>query len=317
MKQGTSNFRVAVASRSFSKNPTLRAELLERYPNVTFNETGKVLSGEELIAFLSDHDLAITGLETINEAILKRLPKLKSISKYGVGLDMLNLQDMEKYGVQLGWTGGVNRLGVAELALTFALLLVRGTYVSHRHLRDQKWVQSPGRQLSGKTIGIIGCGHVGKELVRLLQPFQCRILVNDIRDYPEFFNEQKIRRVTLEELLKESDGITIHTPLDPSTQNLLSAEKLQFMKSGAFLINTARGGIVDESALKALLKSGQISGAAFDVFGVEPPTDLELLNLPNFFGTPHIGGSSAEAVIAMGRSAIENLSQGRSALSFA
>lgn len=310
------NDKIAVASRSFSKNPILRAELLERYPAVTFNETGKVLHGEELVSFLKGHDKAIVGLETINEEILKSVPEIKGFSKYGVGLDMIDLDSLIKNRVLLGWTGGVNRRSVAELALTFALLLVRSVHQSHTKLINREWTQVKGHELTRKNIGIIGCGHVGKDLVRLLQPFKCRILVNDIQNYPEFYREHSIIEMKLEELLSEADVVSIHVPLDSSTRNLLNETRLLKMKKGAILLNTARGNIVDEVALKKLLVSGHIAGAGFDVYGIEPPTDPELLNHPNFYGTPHMGGSSVEAVLAMGRSAIANLDHLRPASEF-
>ena len=308
--------KIAVASRSFSKNPILRSELTALYPHVSFNETGRTLMKEELIGFLQGHDKAITGLEGIDASVLKAVPSLKLISKYGVGLDMIDLKAMDHFGVQLGWMGGVNKRSVAELALAFFLLLVRGIPQSNASLKARHWAQAPGNQLTGKTIGIIGCGNVGQDLVRLLQPFSCPILVNEIKEYPDFFQRFTLQTVSLEELLTRSDIVSLHIPLNASTNNLISQHRIKQMKQGAFLVNTARGNIVDEEALKESLKSKHLAGAAFDVFGVEPPLNPELISLPGFFGTPHIGGSSVEAVLAMGRAAIENLDRGQSPLEF-
>jgi phosphoglycerate dehydrogenase-like enzyme len=306
--------RVAVASRSFSENPELRAELTARYPDSTFNRTGRRLDREELIKFLQGHDKAITALETIDEALLKSVPSLKLISKYGVGLDMIDLHAMDRMGVLLGWTGGVNKRSVAELTLTFFLLLMRGIYHSNAETRAGRWAQTTGRELAGKTVGIVGCGHVGQDVVRLLRPFGCVVLINDIRELSDVCKLHSIDQVPLETLLGQSDIVSLHVPLDSSTRNLMNVERLRRMKKGAFLVNTARGGVVDESALKEQLKSGALAGAAFDVFASEPPQDLELIHLPNFLGTPHIGGSTPEAILAMGRAAIENLERGRPAL---
>lgn len=312
-KMTSKSVRVAVASRSFSKHPVLREELLKRYSRVTFNETGKSLGGAELVEFLRGNDRAITALERIDDGVLSGLPELRVISKYGVGLDMIDLGALERRGILLGWTGGVNRRSVAELALAFALAMVRGLLQSNRDALAGRWVQTHGRQLTGKTVGIVGCGSVGQDFVRLLAPFECRVLAHDIRDYPEFYLELGVTAVGAERLLAESDLVSLHLPLDASTRNWLSAERLRAMKAGAYLMNTARGQIVDEASLKEALVSGRLAGAAFDVFGAEPPADLELLRLPNFLATPHIGGSSVEAVLAMGRSAIENLDRARSA----
>lgn len=299
--------RVAVCSRSFSRNETLRAELLARYCNVTFNDQGLKLEGKALIEFLDGHDKAIVALERIDAGVLDALPGLKVISKYGVGLDGIDLEALESRGVKVGWTGGVNRRSVSELTLSFAIALLRHVPTVHREILGGVWRQHVGHQLSGKSVGIIGCGFVGKDLVRLLRPFGCRILVNDILDYPEFYAEYGIEAVSLEDLLARADVVSLHVPLDDSTRNLLSAARLSHLAPTAVLINTARGGLVDESALKSMLKEGRLMAAAFDVFAVEPPEDRELVELPNFLVTPHIGGSAHEAILAMGRAAIAGL----------
>ena len=299
--------KVAVCSRSFSKNKELRAALLSKYANVTFNDSGLQLEGDQLVQFLDGHDLAITALEKINDSILSKLPALKAIGKYGVGLDMIDFESMRKHKKRLGWTGGVNRRSVSELALAFAIVMLRHIVAGNREIISGTWRQHVGRQLSDSTVGIIGCGHVGKDLVQLLKPFGCKVLVNDIVSYDEFYEAHGIEAVGLESLLSEADVVTLHIPLDATSKNILSKNRIQLMRKNAVLINTARGGLIDESALKDALISGQLGGAAFDVFAQEPPADLELLNLPNFLATPHIGGSSSEAILAMGLSAIKGL----------
>ena len=299
--------RVAVTSRSFSRHPTLRAELLARYPETTFNDEGLKLVGESLLAFLRGHDKAITALEILDDSVFAALPEIKVIGKYGVGTDMIDLVAMSARGVKLGWTGGVNRRAVSELVISFAIGLLRHVPAAQRELLDGTWRQHVGHQLSGKVVGIIGCGHIGKDLVRLLQPFGCQILSHDIKDYVDFYQEFNVRPVDMETLLKESNVVSIHTPLDASTINILSADRLALMKKEAVLINLARGGLVDELALKAMLSDGRLAAAGFDVFAIEPPEDDLLLGLPNFLVTPHIGGSSEEAILAMGRAAIAGL----------
>lgn len=299
--------KVAVCSRSFSRNPILRQELLERYQNVTFNDDGLSLNGESLIEFLRGHDKAITALERLDDGVLAALPDLKVVGKYGVGLDMIDMAAMRRHGKQLGWTGGVNRRSVSELVISFAIALLRHVPAAQREILGGTWRQHVGGHLSGRTVGIIGCGYIGKDLVKMLQPFGCPILVNDILDFPEFYEEYGIEAVTLKELLSRSDVVTLHVPLDDSTENMLTAERLNLMKPEAILINAARGGLLDEQELKAMLKEKRLAAAALDVFSVEPPTDYELLELPNFLVTPHIGGSAVEAILAMGRAAIDGL----------
>jgi phosphoglycerate dehydrogenase-like enzyme len=176
-------------------------------------------------------------------------------------------------------------------------------------VREGTWRQVVGRQLTGKTVGVIGCGHIGKEVVSLLRPFACRMLAFDIEEYTDFYREHDVEAVALATLLSSADVVTLHLPLDESTRGMLGRAEIESMKEGAVLINMARGGLVDEAALKQALLSGSLSGAAFDVFANEPPEDAELIAIPTFVATPHIGGSSAEAILAMGRAAIAGLDE--------
>jgi len=285
---------VAVTSRSFSRNNILRKELLQQYKNVKFNDDGLKLQDDALVSFLKGHQKAIIALERINEDLLNKLPGLKVISKYGVGLDMIDMQAMHKHNMKLGWTGGVNRRSVSELVISLTIALLRHVLVSNREVLSGTWKQHMGGHLSGLTIGIIGCGYVGKDLVKMLQPFDCPILVNDIKNYDDFYKRYNVKAVEKEELLAKSDVVTLHTPLDDSTRNMLTAKRLSLMKSDAILINVARGNLLDENALKKMLMTNRLGGAALDVFSVEPPQDKELLELSNFIVTPHIGGSACK-----------------------
>jgi phosphoglycerate dehydrogenase-like enzyme len=311
MKAQINNARVAVCSRSFSNNEMLRSELIKRYPNTTFNDTGTILVNNALVDFLRGHEKAIVALEEMDESILAQLPDLRVISKYGVGLDSIDLNAMVRWGKKLGWTGGVNRRSVSELVIAFSVLMLRNIVPSNLDVKQGVWRQTPGGLISNRTFGIVGCGHVGKDLVQLLKPFGCRILVHDIKQYPEFYHANGIEEVELDELMKQSDIVTLHVPLNKSTFKIVNSYRIGLMKKTAYLINIARGGIVDELALKMALQNNDIAGAAFDVFSDEPPSDFELLNLPNFIATPHIGGSAAEAIYAMGLAAIDGLDQNK------
>lgn len=303
--------RIAVAARSFARNATLRAELSARYPNVTFSESATLLAGDDLVALLRGHDRAIIGLERVDDGILSKLPELTTISKYGVGLDGLDIDALAKRGIRLGWTGGVNRRSVAELTLSFAIALWHRLPETAFALRAGQWQKLVGRQLTGRTLGIIGCGFVGQDLVSLLAPFGCRVLAHDIRDYPDFYRAHRVTPVTLPRLLEESDMVTLHVPLDAATRGMIGAAELARMRPGTFIINAARGGLIDEDALADALERGHLAGAACDVYAIEPDAHPRLLNLPTFLGTPHIGGSTQEAQLAMGRAAIEGLEQNR------
>ena len=281
--------------------------MLERHPCVTFNDEGLSLKDEALIDFLSEHEKAITALECLDAQVFEALPDLKVVAKYGVGLDMIDLEAMRRHGVKLGWTGGVNRRSVAELVISFAIALLRRWTAANREVLEGTWRQHVGRQLSDRTVGIVGCGHVGKDLGRLLRAFGCRVLAHDILDFPDYYRETGVEPRKIDDLLREADVVTLHLPLDETTRDILSADRLALLRDDAILINTARGGLVDESALKKMLKEGRFAGAAFDVFATEPPDDSELVHLPNFIVTPHIGGSAEEAILNMGRAAITGL----------
>jgi phosphoglycerate dehydrogenase-like enzyme len=299
--------RVVVTSRSFSRNKILRQELLQKYKNVTFNDKGIRLVDDQLVSFLEGHDKAITALEKIDEDLLSKLPQLKIISKYGVGIDMIDLNALKKYEVKLGWKGGVNRRSVSELTISSAISLLRKVPLANSQVRNGLWQQHIGRQLSDLTVGIIGCGFIGKDLARLLRAFGTKVLVFDILDFSNFYKEYDVLPVDIKTLLRKSDIVSLHLPFDDSTRNILNKEHLNLMKTSAILINHARGGLVDEEELKAMLNDGRLAAAAFDVFSIEPPEDSELLKIPNFLATPHIAGSSEEAILAMGRSAISGL----------
>ncbi|MGE3974367.1 MAG: phosphoglycerate dehydrogenase [Bdellovibrionales bacterium] len=297
---------IAVTARAFSQNLQLRKEIGEHYQHVKFNETGRLLSGSELVDFLKGSEAAIISLEKIDEQLLSQLPELRVISKYGVGLDNVNFEALVKHDTKFSWRGGVNRRSVAELTLSFILLSLRKSAIAHQQLRNGVWKPLVGAQLTGRTVGIVGCGFIGRDLVHLLKPFGCKLLAHDIVDDKPFHLEHDIEFVSLDELITRSDIVTLHVPLNTSTKNIMNASRIQAMKENSLLINTARGGLVDETALKARLKKENMS-AAFDVFAEEPAQDLELIHLPSFFSTPHMGGSSQEAVIAMGRAAYEGL----------
>ena len=303
--------RIAVAARSFNRNARLCAELAARYPDVTFSDAPEILDGDSLVALLRGHDRAIVGLERIDDEVLSRVPELTVISKYGVGLDGVDIGALSRRRIRLGWTGGVNRRSVSELTLAFAIALLHRVPETSNALRTGEWLKLVGRQITGRTVGIIGCGFVGQDLVRLLAPFDCRVLANDIRDYPDFYQAHGVEPVSLPDLLRRSDIVTLHVPLDRTTRGLIGEAQLAEMRQGSLLINAARGGLVDEAALAAALESGHLSGAACDVFQMEPDVHPRLLAQPSFIGTPHIGGSTEEAQMAMGRAAIEGLEDNR------
>jgi len=298
---------IKVTSPSFCKNEVLTRELSARAFQIVLNTRGDRLHGQSLRDFLADADGAIIGLEKIDAPLLAACPRLQIISKYGVGLDNVDQEACRDRGVAVGWTPGVNRRSVAEMTVGLMIGLTRNLFVTSQKLRLGEWDKNGGRQLSNLRIGIIGLGNVGQELVRLLKPFDCTVWANDIADRDSFCRDEGVMLTTKEAIFSSSDIVTLHVPFTDETRFLINADTLDLMKPDAFLINTSRGGVVDQEALKMALRTRRIAGAAIDVYAHEPPDDHELLELPNLVCTPHIAGNSWEAVVAMGRSAIQHL----------
>lgn len=304
--------RVAVPSIVFRLLPYLREELLAQYPDSTFNEGEPRLAEDELIDFLRGHEVALIGLENINDTVLTAVPELKVIACCSAGVDHVDPAALKAHGVRLGWIPGVNKRSVAELALCLMIDLLRKVNLYNVGLRNGDWpLRKMGLLLSGRTVGIHGCGNIGKELVGLLQPFGVEILACDREDYGDFYRKHGVTPVSPEELRARSEIVTLHLPRNSSTIGLYDAAALDQLRPGALLINTSRGKIVDEEALRERLEDGRIGGAAFDVFAVEPSTalDSKLMSLPNMLATPHIGGSAKEAWEAMGRAGIRGITE--------
>lgn len=300
---------ITVISPSFSSNKTLQQEIYKYFPKAKLNLDGKRFNKKDLIEYIKDADAIIVGLESIDKEVLEQCQNLKIVSKYGVGLNNIDLEACKKRDITIGWTGGVNKLSVAEMTLGYMLMLCRNLFITSNELKNGIWNKSGGFQLSEKRIGIIGVGYIGKELIRLLKPFNCEILVNDIINQEQYYNENNLKEVSKEEIFKTCDIITIHTPFDSTTDNLINKKVFETMKNSSFIINSARGGIINEDDLKYALLNNLIAGAAVDAYVEEPPTDKELLSLPNLICTPHIGGNAREAVEAMGLSAINHLKE--------
>lgn len=298
---------IAVTSATFSNNEVLKRELLQFFPDCRFNDAGTKLDGARLLDFIGNADGLIVALENFTHEVISRLSRVKVISKFGVGLDNIDLEYCKQRGIYVGWTAGVNKLSVAEMTVGFMIMLRRNLFISSAMLKNGSWVKNGGMNLSGEKVGVIGVGNIGKELIRLLRPFSCDIFVNDIVDQDEYYRKNKLTEVSKEHLFRNSDIVTLHVPLTDETKYLINRKCLETMKPESILINTSRGPVVNTNDLKWALINKIIFGAALDVYEEEPPEDKEFLNLPNLVCTPHIGGNSVESVLAMGRAAIGHL----------
>ncbi|MDF1795417.1 MAG: phosphoglycerate dehydrogenase [Coxiellaceae bacterium] len=302
--------KIAVTSRSFSKHKRLRIELEKKFKHIKYNESGKKLMGDNLIDFLWGFDRAIIGLETVNEQLLSSLPHLKKICKIGTGVDKINFDDIKKNKVEFSNTPGLNKRSVAELVIMMAMIMLRKIKEIMRNVENGAWTQPRGTLLTNKVFGIIGYGAIGQDLAKLLRSYSCKCLVYDVIKHDNLLDT--VKQVDIETLLQESEVISLHIPLLDETRHFIDTHKLRMIRHDALLINTARGGLIDEEALYDCLKNHAIAGAALDVLEQEPDISSKLLALDNCFITSHIGGSTEEAIYAMGMAAINYISGGGS-----
>lgn len=306
----TSYPTIAVSSASFAKNQILRNELESVFSDcsIIYTELKKdVMSEDELTEFAKNADYLLVGREILDNSSLEKLPKLKGISKYGVGLDNLDFNALESYGIKAEFESGVNSWEVTELAICLMVSSLRKVGLCDRNIHKGIWRKDGGTNLSGKTVGIIGFGHIGTKVAGVLKALGCNVLVNDILDKSKEAKDLGVSISTKEEIYEKADVITLHTPLTNETRHIISEQTISKMKDGVTLINTARGSLIKEIDLIEALKSGKVLGAGIDVFEKEPLASEELYTLENFVGTAHIGGSSKEASYKMGMAAIRGL----------
>ena len=294
--------RLLVTPTSYGKNdPRLKSELEDLVCEVIYNPTGKPLSSEELAALLPGVDGYIAGLDVIDRAALQTADRLKVISRYGVGVDNVDIPAAREKGIVVTNTPGANSVSVAELALGLILALARQIPVAAEAVHQGKWPRLSGVSLEGKTIGILGMGAIGKQLDRRLAGFDCRILAYDPCADADFAKSNQVELTTMDGVITQADFVSLHLPLLPETRGLVNAEFLSRMKKGSFLVNTSRGEAIDEDALLEALQSGHIRGAGLDDFIVEPPDpNSPLLSLPQVIVTPHLGAQTDGATSNMG-----------------
>lgn len=300
--------RVLVTPTSFGRgDPTLRSELASQVGEVVYNPTTRPLTSAELVGLLPGCDGYIAGLDIIDRAAIAAADRLRVIARYGVGVDNVDLPAAWEKGITVTNTPGANAVSVAELTIGMMLALARNMPEVCAATRRGEWPRFNGLTLQDKCVGLLGLGSVGKQVARRLGGFDCRILAYD--PYPDvaFARQHAVDLLPMDDVLAKADFLTLHLPLLPETNHLVNAHFLASMKRGAFLINTSRGELMDEPALVEALKSGQVRGAALDVFTKEPPgAENPLLGLPQVIVTPHSGAHTDGATQRMGRMALED-----------
>jgi D-3-phosphoglycerate dehydrogenase len=256
------------------------------------------MSREELIERVRDADVLIVRSATkVTRDVIEAGKKLRIIARAGVGLDNIDVKAAREREIAVVNAPEAPSVAVAELVIGLMLAFVRHIPAADASMKSGKWEKKAfmGRELRGKILGIIGTGKIGREVARRAKAFEMNLLLYDVVRDEEFAKEVGGRYVGLEELLRNSDFVSIHIPLTESTRCLIGQREISMMKPGAVLVNTSRGAVVDEKALAEALKAGRIGGACLDVFEKEPPVGSPILECPNTVLTPHIGASTAEA----------------------
>lgn len=300
--------KILVTPRSFGKNnPELFDILRDAGLEIIRNDSGGILSEAAVKEKLAPCDGVILGVDPMNAAVLAAAPKLRAIAKYGVGLDNIDLEACKARGIAVSRTVGANSNAVADYALTLMLAVARKAALIDRRCRDKDWSKSTGIDLYGKTLGIVGLGAIGKCVARRVRGFDMKILAHDVVWDEAYARENGIERADVDRICREADFISLHTVLTEETRNLINAERLSVMKKNAVLINTARGGLIDEAALLAALQEGRIYGAGLDVFEQEPPSDPAWYTLDKLVMGSHCSSSTAGATEQMGHMAVANL----------
>lgn len=286
---------VFVSTVPFAAGNKLPSSLLER-PDVKLivNPLNKKLTEKELADFIPDVDILIAGTEKIDKTVFNKANRLKLISRVGIGLDGIDLRAAREAGVVVSYTPEAPAPAVAELTIGLILSLLRGIHLANTQLHRGLWERQFGVRVPNITIGIVGVGRIGSRVIRRLTSFGSpRVLVHDIRPITDVTNQLKIEAVDLDSLLEQADLVSLHLPLTSRTQNLIGERELRLMKKGSYLVNTARGGLVDEEALANALESEHLGGAAVDVF-VEEPYRGRLNEIDNCILTAHMGSMSVD-----------------------
>jgi D-3-phosphoglycerate dehydrogenase len=299
--------RVLVTPTSYGKSdPRLKTELENLVGEVIYNPTSRPLSSTEVAALLPGCDGYIAGLDTIDREALESADRLKVISRYGVGVDKVDLQAAHEKGILVTITPGANSVSVAELTVALILSLARHIPTASTATRSGEWPRLNGLTLEGKCVGLLGFGAIGKQVAKRLAGFSCQVMAFDPLPDNDYARQFGVALLPQDEVLAEADFLSLHLPLLPETRELVNTAFLSKMKRGAFLVNTARGELIDETALAEALQSGWLRGAALDVFTQEPPQkDHLLLSLPQVIATPHCASHTDGAMDSMGRIALE------------
>jgi phosphoglycerate dehydrogenase-like enzyme len=299
---------ILVTPTSYGKNdPRLRTKLEAAVGKVIYNPTGRPLSAAELRKLLPGCHGYIAGLDTIDRTSLEAADRLRVIARYGAGVDRIDLEAAREKEITVTNTPGANAVSVAELTIGLLLSVARVIPAAHTATTAGQWPRLSGVSLEGKVIGLLGLGAIGQQVARRLRGFDCNVVAYDPIADSGFARQHHVTLLPMDEVLRQADFLSLHLPALPETRGMVDATFLGKMKPGSFLINTARGELINEADLLFVLQDGHLRGAALDAFATEPPgADNPLLALPQVIATPHTGAHTDGAINAMGWGALRD-----------
>lgn len=300
-----------VSSRSFGQVSKIGPTILEEagFEVRRVGPEDRPLNAAKLAAVLerTQPEALIAGAEPVPREVLSASSRLRVVQKHGVGVDNIDLDAATELGIAVANAPGTNTEAVADLAIGLMLALQRSIVNAAVSTRGGGWDRFIGHELGAVTVGVIGTGRIGKSVIRRLEGFGSRILAYDVYKDKGLEANPNVAYVSLEELLRGSDIVTLHIPLLDETRDMIAKTQLEWMKPSALLINIARGELVDELALAEALASDKIAGAGIDVFATEPPQESPLLKGKNVIATPHIGAYTVEAMDCMAERCAETV----------
>jgi len=301
--------KILLTTTSFQDTPGAHHDLLAQTGWEIIRARGP-LNEADTLALVGDVDGYICGDDAITRKVLEKArPKLKVLSKYGIGVDKIDVKSATEFGIPVLFTPGVNHTTVAEHAFLLLLALEKNFLHGVDASRRSEWKRKTGHELLEKTIGIIGLGRIGKEVAIRARAFGMKLVGFDIYWDEKFAKEHGVKRATSpDEVFKVADYVSLHTNLTPETRDMINAKSIAKMKKGVIVVNCARGEIVNTKDMVAALQSGQVAGYGTDVLDKEPPpVDHPLLKLPNVVVTPHVASRTYESVVRQATTAVKNL----------
>jgi D-3-phosphoglycerate dehydrogenase len=302
--------RILITPRSFGKtDPSPFALIREAGYDIVQNSSGSILSKEQMLDAIPSVCGIIIGVDPLDRDVLQAGRQIRAIAKYGVGTDNIDVAYARERGIPLSVTAGANSNAVADYAFALMLACARRVCEIDARCHRRDWSKIIGADLCGKTLGILGLGAIGKGVAKRARGFDMKILAFDVFWDDVFADMNSIRRAEPMEIFSECDFISLHLPLNPETQGIVDTEAFCRMKQNAVLINTARGGLVDETALVEALSDHQIMAAGIDVFETEPPQNAALYTLPNLIMGSHCAAATTGAAETMSLMAAQNLLQ--------